>query len=47
MTVEIEQYVLNNGLRLLLSRIEAPTVGIAIGGVGIGSIYEDKDMRGV
>ncbi|WP_243666360.1 pitrilysin family protein [Vulcanisaeta sp. JCM 16159] len=46
MTVEIEQYVLNNGLRLLLSRIEAPTVGIAIG-VGIGSIYEDKDMRGI
>ncbi|WP_243679597.1 pitrilysin family protein [Vulcanisaeta souniana] len=41
----MEYHVLDNGLRLIMNRTEAPTVGIAVG-VGIGSIYEDKNMRG-
>ena len=44
--VNIEYYVLDNGLRLLISRAEVPTVGVAIG-VGIGSIYEEEDQRGI
>ena len=44
--MNIEYYVLDNGLRLLISRVESPTVGIAVG-VGIGSIYEDRDLRGI
>ncbi|WP_243670884.1 insulinase family protein [Vulcanisaeta sp. JCM 16161] len=44
--MSIEHYVLDNGLRLLINRIESPTIGIAIG-VGIGSIYEDEDLRGI
>ncbi|GAB6943862.1 M16 family metallopeptidase [Vulcanisaeta sp. JCM 14467] len=44
--MNIEYYVLDNGLRLLISRFESPTVGIAVG-VGIGSIYEDRDLRGI
>ncbi|BDR91935.1 M16 family metallopeptidase [Vulcanisaeta souniana] len=42
----MEYHVLDNGLRLIMNRTEAPTVGIAVG-VGIGSIYEDKNMRGI
>ncbi len=44
--MKIERYVLDNGLRLLISRVDAPTVGMAVG-VGIGSIYEDRDLRGI
>nr|KJR72224.1 MAG: multidrug transporter [Vulcanisaeta sp. AZ3] len=38
--------VLDNGLRLIIDKRDLPTVGIAIG-VGIGSIYEDKELRGI
>jgi len=45
-TVNIEYYMLDNGLRLLINRIELPTIGIAVG-VGIGSIYENEHLRGI
>ncbi|MFB6469694.1 MAG: M16 family metallopeptidase [Vulcanisaeta sp. AZ3] len=38
--------VLDNGLRLIIDKRDLPTVGIAIG-AGIGSIYEDKELRGI
>ncbi len=44
--VIMEYHVLDNGLRLIINRAEAPTVGVAVG-VGIGSIYEDKNTRGI
>lgn len=43
----MRQYlVLDNGLKIIIDRRDLPTVGVALG-VGIGSIYEDKDVRGI
>ncbi len=42
----MQYLILDNGLKLIINRVDLPTVGIAVG-VNIGSIYEDKDKRGI